>query len=66
MNDIITIPAGVIMPKDLLMWLRKRRDAAQDEANLLEDQDAEGFNYWLGAYATYNEVIQHISSGGAS
>jgi len=64
---MITIPAGVIQPKDLLMWLRDRRDNARAIAQEYADQ---GDDYetceWNGYALAYDEVIQHISFGGAS
>lgn len=67
MNDIITIPAGVIQPKDLLMWLRKRRDDARQvalEYQLQEDEIEAAES--MGFAQAYDDVIQHIQYGGAS
>lgn len=64
MTEILEIPAGVIMPKDLLMWLRKRRDEAreeQSEQHCLDDP--ERFALLEERIQTYSEVMLHIQYG---
>lgn len=58
--EVVTIPAGVIMPKDLLKWLRRRRDETQRE---LDDAgwDDRIREHLIGALETYQEVILHVS-----
>lgn len=67
MNDIITIPAGVIMPKELLMWLRKQRDASREMAADCAPEDGDYDRGRLDGYAAaFDMVIQHISLGGGA
>ena len=64
MSEILTIPAGVIQPKDLLLWLRGRRDEAHEMWIDVDDPDEAAV--LAERVDTYSEVIQHISFGGAS
>jgi hypothetical protein len=60
MSEILTIPAGVIMPKDLIMWLVKRRDTPDDDDGDLSDY-SEG--YADGRYEALQEVLLHVQHG---
>jgi hypothetical protein len=65
-SEIITIPAGVILPKELLMWLRDCRTEAGQEYDEWVDQD--GHDSWEAAICegrrqAFSEIIQHISFG---
>ena len=67
MTDILTIPAGVIQPKDLLIWLRDRRDDARQMAGEYDEQhDEYETALWGGRTEAFAEVIQHIQFGGES
>lgn len=64
MPEILVIPAGVIMPKDLIMWLRKRRDEATERYYEAADlDDAENEKFWAGSVITYQEVLMHVQRG---
>ena len=60
-------PHAFVPSAGLLMWLRQRRDEMRVEvAKSREAEDHEMAVYWEGSAEAYNEVIQHISFGGAS
>ena len=67
MSDILHIPAGVIQPKPLLIWLRDQRDTDRELAEEYEEQGDDDLALESRASAAaYNQVIQHIQYGGAS
>ena len=64
MTEVLHIPPGVIMPKDLITWLRDQRDAtlqiAQDYADQGDWGEAEREQ---AAASSYNHVLQHVMYG---
>jgi hypothetical protein len=58
--EILTIPAGVIMPKELILWLRKRRDTPDDDSDDPSDYDQ---GYADGRYEAFQEVLLHVQHG---
>lgn len=64
MTEVLHIPAGVIMPKDLIEWLRDQRAATQEIAQDYEEQgDYEQAREEQAAVAAYNHVLQHVMYG---
>jgi hypothetical protein len=64
MSEILTIPAGVIMPKDLIMWLVKRRDVAMDEwRQAVDNDDFDEANLLCERALTYGEVLLYVQHG---
>lgn len=71
MNDTLVIPAGVIQPKPLLLWLRDQRDRYRSAARWISEADMGSGEARERAMETvllydhmvlaYNEVIAHIS-----
>jgi hypothetical protein len=67
MSEILHIPAGVIQPRELLTWLRDRRNEARETAGAAYGRGDEEEMAEAGARAdAFSEVIQHIQFGGAS
>jgi hypothetical protein len=64
MPESLIIPAGVIMPRDLLMWLRDRRDEALEMVSDYERQgDDEDAERWRGYAQAMQEVLMHVQYG---
>jgi hypothetical protein len=63
MTEIVTVPAGVIQPRELLLWLKRRKDEARDEQAAVDDPWDEAHAILEERIQTYSEVIQHVSFG---
>jgi len=65
MTEILHIPAVVIMPKDLILWLRDQRDATQEIAQEYADQgDWDEAGREQAAAGAYDHVLQHVQYWG--
>jgi hypothetical protein len=61
---VISIPAGVLLPAEILKWLARQRQGAEDRWQKAgDDEDFEQAAYEGGACDALTAVIGAISSG---